>query len=128
MFLLPICGFLATVVGPSAAFLMIPVTNDGWPAGGTDFWLAGTDDTLWPNRLNASHVGGAMCINANDDVIMASPLYTSGCLWSGYTQPSEGLKYRHFDWQSNITIYDGVIKRRITRHQAHADIPNSGDS
>ncbi|POS71836.1 hypothetical protein DHEL01_v209763, partial [Diaporthe helianthi] len=60
------CGFLAAVVGPSTALLIIPYTDNNWPAGGTDFWLVGSDDTLWPDRLNSSHAGGDFCLHAND--------------------------------------------------------------
>lgn len=116
------CGFLAAVIGPSTALLIVPYTENKWPAGGTDFWLVGTDDTLWPDRLNASHAGGDICLNPNETELMTAPLYMSSCSWAGYTQIAEGLKNRHFDWQANITFNDGVIKRQFTKHQAGADI------
>lgn len=116
------CGFLAAVIGPSTALLIIPYTENNWPAGGTDFWLVGIDDTLWPDRLNASHAGGDICLNPNETELMAAPLYMSSCSWAGYMQITEMLKNRHFDWQANITFNDGVIKRQFTKHQAGADI------
>lgn len=116
------CGFLAAVVGPSTALLLVPYTENNWPAGGTEFWLVGTDETLWPDRLSASHVGGENCFNPNETEIMTAPLHMSSCSWAGYTQIAEGLKNRHFDWQANITFNDGVIKRQFTKHQAGADI------
>lgn len=116
------CGFLAAVVGPSTALLIVPSIENSWPAGGTDFWLVGTDDTLWPDRLNVSHAGGDDCLYPNDTQITTAPLYMSSCSWAGYTQLAEGLKNRHFDWQSNITFNDGVIKRQFTRHQSGADL------
>lgn len=116
------CGFLAAVIGPSTALLLVPHTEDKWPAGGTDFWLVGTDDTLWPDRLNASHVGGELSLNPNETELMTAPLYMSSCSWAGYSQIAEGLKNRHFDWQANITFNDGLIKRQFTKHQAGADI------
>lgn len=117
------CGLLAAVVGPSTALLIIPYTENNWPAGGTDFWLIGSDDTLWPDHLNASHAGGTACLNPDDTQVTTAPLNMSSCLWAGYTQLAEGLKNRHFDWQSNITFNDGVVKRQFTRHQAGSDIP-----
>lgn len=35
------CGFLAAVIGPSTALLIVPYTENNWPAGGTEFWLVG---------------------------------------------------------------------------------------
>ncbi|KAK8035242.1 hypothetical protein PG993_010237 [Apiospora rasikravindrae] len=116
------CGVLAVVVGPSVALLMIPDTENAWPAGGTDFWLVGNEDTLWPNAIEASHRGGDFCIRPSEANITAAPMFQSSCPWNGYTQLAEGLKDRHFDWQSNVTFNDGVVKRQFTRHQAGADL------
>ncbi|KAK8135957.1 hypothetical protein PG984_003897 [Apiospora sp. TS-2023a] len=120
------CGVLAVVVGPSVALLMIPNTENAWPAGGTDFWLVGTHDTLWPDTLNINHAGGDFCLDPTEANITAAPLFQSSCPWNGYTQLAEGLKDRHFDWQSNMTFNDGVVKRQFTRHQAGADL-HSGE-
>lgn len=119
------CGFLAAVVGPSTALLIVPYTENSWSAGGTDFWLVGSDDTLWPDHVNANHTGGVFCLNPNDTQITTAPLYMSSCPWAGYSQLAEGLKNRHFDWQSNVTFNDGVVKRQFTRHQEGADIEAS---
>ena len=42
--------FLAAVVGPSSAILLIPRLNY-WPAGATNIWLNTTMQDLWPDRL-----------------------------------------------------------------------------
>ncbi|GAB7352060.1 hypothetical protein MBLNU459_g2567t2 [Dothideomycetes sp. NU459] len=40
-------------VGPSTANLMKP-RLDGWPAGGTEFWLNATLDRIYPDQIQAS--------------------------------------------------------------------------
>ena len=42
--------FLAAVVGPSSAVLLIPKL-DYWPAGNTNIWINVSSETLWPARL-----------------------------------------------------------------------------
>lgn len=114
---LSLCGIVAIFAGPVPALLMIPKADNQWPAGGTPFWLIGTNETLWPEHLDERHVGGPQCLNPSSNVLETAPLEMSGCIWHGYTELSEGLKDRHFDWQSNITMNDGVVKRQFTRHQ-----------
>ncbi|KAK8099967.1 hypothetical protein PG999_010341 [Apiospora kogelbergensis] len=116
------CGVLAVVVGPSVALLMIPSTENAWPAGGTDFWLLGTSDTLWPDAINVSHVGGDFCLHPDETNIKAAVVGLSSCPWNGYTQLAKSLQDRNIDWQSNFTFIDGVVKRQVTRHQVGADM------
>lgn len=120
MSFLAMCGLIATFVGPSSALLMVPTVRNFWPAGGTDFWLIGTDNALWLDNLDVTHIGGENCRNPNRTSLRTAPLYLAGCVWHGYTQLAEGLKDRHFDWQSNITINDGIIKRQLTPQQVIA--------
>ena len=120
MLLIVVSGLLALFVGPSSALLLIPGYHDGWSAGDTGFWLVGTKETLWPDVVDGNHIGGNMCRNPTDDNITAAELTTSSCIWHGFTEIAEGIKSRHFDWQSNITVNDGVVKRQFTRQQAGA--------
>ena len=57
-------------------------------------------------------------MNASIAVVTSASLNISSCIWHGYTQLSEGLKDRKFDWQSNITLNDGRSKRQILRQQS----------
>jgi hypothetical protein len=115
-----LCGILTVFSGPASALLAIPTVRSRWPAGGTDFWLIGTNETLWPNRITISHAGGDDCLDPTAENLTEATLQTSGCVWHGYTELAEGLKSRHFDWQSNITTNDGLVKRQFTRHQLTA--------
>jgi hypothetical protein len=123
MFLIATCGLLAVFAGPSSALLMIPALHSKWPAGGTGFYVIGTNDTLWPDHLNASHVGGQMCLRPSLENITIAPLTSAGCIWHGQNELAEDLKDRHFDWQANITVNDGVVKRQITRHLYRVNAP-----
>jgi len=51
--LLVCCTLLGVSVGPSTAQLMRP-RLDYWPAGGTTFWINGTQNELYPKKLDAS--------------------------------------------------------------------------
>ena len=111
---------LALFAGPSIALLLIPSFTDNWYAGGTSFYLIGKEDDLYPDILQARHAGGEACLNASTAVVTSASLNMSSCIWHGYTQLSEGLKDRKFDWQSNITLNDGISKRQILRQQSIA--------
>lgn len=115
MLLTAITGLLAAFVGPSSALLMIPAVHNKWPAGSTAFYLVGNDESLWPGHLNVSHIGGTMCLTPSAENISAASLPMSGCIWHGTSELVETMKDRHFDWQANITMDDGVVKRQITR-------------
>jgi hypothetical protein len=45
-----IAGIVATLAGPSSAVLLVPKSQD-WRAGGTPFYLSGTEENFWPNNL-----------------------------------------------------------------------------
>jgi len=117
MVLLALCGLTAVFSGPASALLLIPGVRYHWPAGATDFWLIGTNETLWPDRLTIKNIGGDLCLQPTEGMAQTAPLNMSGCIWHGYSQLAQGLKDRHFDWSSNITINDGVVKRRFVRQQ-----------
>ena len=48
---LVLAGLLAVMAGPATAVLVIPRSRI-WPAGGTSFFLQGSDAELWPTYLN----------------------------------------------------------------------------
>jgi hypothetical protein len=115
MLLIAVGSLLAAFVGPSSALLMIPAVHNQWPAGATAFYLIGSNETLWPDHLDANHVGGRMCLDPTPENISIASLPMSGCIWHGTSELVETMKDRHFDWQANITIDDGVVKRQLTR-------------
>jgi hypothetical protein len=120
MLMIALATLLALFAGPASALLLIPSFTDSWDAGGSDFWLVGTPDTLWPDHLEIRHAGGASCLDTAPEIVITAPLNMSSCVWQGHTQLAEGLKDRRFDWQSNISINDGVVKRQLSRQQTGA--------
>lgn len=48
--LLCIAGFIAALAGPSSATLIVP-TSQTYPAGSTDFFLAGSSQDFWPSDI-----------------------------------------------------------------------------
>ncbi|KKK20324.1 hypothetical protein P175DRAFT_0440547 [Aspergillus ochraceoroseus IBT 24754] len=48
--LIMIAGFVAALAGPASAVLLVPKDQD-WEAGGTQFFLNGTESELWPSDL-----------------------------------------------------------------------------
>ncbi|KAL4908491.1 hypothetical protein BDW74DRAFT_175176 [Aspergillus multicolor] len=48
--LILVAGIVATLAGPASATLLVPMSQD-WSAGGTQFYLNGTDDQFWPADL-----------------------------------------------------------------------------
>ncbi|KAL3466883.1 hypothetical protein BJX64DRAFT_301326 [Aspergillus heterothallicus] len=45
-----ISGIIAILAGPSSAVLLVPKSQD-WSAGGTQFYLNGTENDFWPSSL-----------------------------------------------------------------------------
>jgi hypothetical protein len=58
--LIIICSVLGVTVAPASATAMQPVL-EYWPAGGTDIWLNGSIESLYPAVLDQSHVPGPHC-------------------------------------------------------------------
>ncbi|KAI4216266.1 MAG: hypothetical protein LQ351_001276 [Letrouitia transgressa] len=50
---LSFAGLLAVTAGPATAVLAVPRPGT-WPAGGSSFFLRGTDVDIWPSHLNYS--------------------------------------------------------------------------
>jgi hypothetical protein len=49
--LILVAGVVAALAGPASATLLVPKSQD-WSAGGTPFYLNGTDDQFWPDDLS----------------------------------------------------------------------------
>ncbi|KAL4733966.1 hypothetical protein BDV11DRAFT_209790 [Aspergillus similis] len=49
--LILVAGVVATLAGPASATLLVPKSQD-WSAGGTRFYLNGTDEQFWPDDLS----------------------------------------------------------------------------
>ncbi|KAL9616958.1 MAG: hypothetical protein Q9160_008228 [Pyrenula sp. 1 TL-2023] len=63
--LITISTVLGVFVGPLSATLIIPRVDD-WPAGGTNFWVNGTHDTLFPKRLDDSSLIAHCAVDTGD--------------------------------------------------------------
>lgn len=59
-FTIIICCILVSVMGPSSALLFLP-SQQWFSNGGTDFYIAGTMDQLWPQHLTVNHTGPPTC-------------------------------------------------------------------
>lgn len=63
--LLVVTGLLAVTAGPSVAVLIIP-RDQSWEAGGSDFFLRGGEDQLFPTILNSSTLNAPFeCLGEN---------------------------------------------------------------
>ncbi|KAL6713894.1 hypothetical protein ACLMJK_008388 [Lecanora helva] len=51
-----LAGLLAVTIGPSTAVLLIPREQD-WIAGGSDIYIRGSPDEVWPSRIEFSPSG-----------------------------------------------------------------------
>ncbi|RDW65733.1 uncharacterized protein DSM5745_09472 [Aspergillus mulundensis] len=49
--LIMVAGMVATLAGPASATLLVPKSQD-WSAGGTQFYLNGTNNQFWPADLS----------------------------------------------------------------------------
>ncbi|KAL6229289.1 hypothetical protein BDW75DRAFT_249903 [Aspergillus navahoensis] len=49
--LILVAGIVATLAGPASATLLVPKSQD-WSAGGTRFYLNGTEEQFWPDDLS----------------------------------------------------------------------------
>lgn len=60
--LLLVAGAIAATAGPSAAILLVPRMQD-WDAGGSEFYLEGGPETLFPDVLDVSSFpAGSRCV------------------------------------------------------------------
>lgn len=108
---------ISLLAGPASALLLIPKTyNEEWSAGGAQFQLLGTKETLWPSQLDAPSIGGEHCQVPDDRsnfTLQQGPTTTS-CVWAGYE--SLALFWRssqlnkHLGW---ISMQDGMTRKMV---------------
>lgn len=104
---------LATVAGPSSALLMIPLTRE-FPGGGSDFWLIGSEASLFPSNLNAEAVGGESCLNATPEMMQLKTANHSRCIWSSTSAITEVAKSLGMTPLVNtMTVVDGSFRREV---------------
>ena len=58
-------ALLAVSVGPVSASILKPRLDD-WPAGGTDFWINGSAEEIWPTELNKALVQDTCATDTGD--------------------------------------------------------------
>ncbi|KAL2812013.1 hypothetical protein BJX63DRAFT_443803 [Aspergillus granulosus] len=77
-----IAGIIATLAGPASAVLLVP-KSQGWSAGGTRFYLNGTENNFWPSDL-AGDLSGLqeLCGNGNSTHLGVCPGGGFRSLWN----------------------------------------------
>ncbi|KAK3934057.1 hypothetical protein QBC46DRAFT_325715 [Diplogelasinospora grovesii] len=109
-FLIVTCSVLALVAGLSTALLLIPKTYSDWSAGGSTFHLAGTNDIIWPSKLDGQSIGGAHCQSTDGDLSLQQFDESRSCIWAGYETMLQWFKTtpRHrADYIKRVVIQDG---------------------
>lgn len=102
-----LCCILAAVVGPASALLFIPVQV--WKDyGGTEFYLGGTDNQLWPNHFTANHSGPEIC-HQNP------PVLETVCPYGGFQTLSNGLRFPPSS-SFQILLDDRKLRRIVNGH------------
>lgn len=112
------CTLVALFSGPSIALLLLPVMRNDWPAGSANFWLLGSNNSLWPAELTQDSIGvtlypNATCKNPQPEALNMESLTYAGCIWAGYPALTETFKGWHGYVDTNVTIQDGRIKRQL---------------
>ena len=108
-------GLFAVLAGPAAALLLIPTMRDSWPAGSANFWVNGSDQTLWPATLDASAVGGPGCLLPPSQTVISNQQNSSGCIWAGHDYLAQSFRtWRFRGLLSNVTIDDGQFRRELS--------------
>lgn len=110
-----VAGLLSVFSGPASALLMLPSRVNDWPAGGADFYLAGSTDSLWPTNLTSASTGISACDSPSETMINGLWLNMSSCLWNGYPAIAQAFRALHFNIDENeIEMIDGVVKRTLS--------------
>ncbi|KAL4790935.1 hypothetical protein BDV19DRAFT_371384 [Aspergillus venezuelensis] len=65
-----VSGILATFAGPASAVLLVPKDQD-WSAGGTPFYLDGTENDFWPTDLSGNMTELRQLCNRNNSAHLA---------------------------------------------------------
>lgn len=81
--LILICTVLALLTGPSSALLMIPHSHDDWEAGGAKFYMAGTNESIWPTFLDQTYIGDPFCLSPNQTDLAEHLPSKVECNWWG---------------------------------------------
>ena len=68
---------LALFAGPAIALLLMPSFTEDWYAGGTSFYLVGTEEDLYPSALYGRHAGGEACLDVTPAVLSSASLNMS---------------------------------------------------
>lgn len=105
-----LCGLIVVLAGPVTAQLLIPTHISAWPAGGTDYDIVGTPETLWPDALSIDHVG-EVCSDPNSERVLAPTEGDSSCIWFDYGTLAQAYRDGHQTHLNNITITDDGLTR-----------------
>ena len=105
---LAVCGLIAATAGPASAVLLIPRILSDYPSGGTDYYIPGDADALWPSQIGLEHYGtpnktgnGADCSSGNGWTSALCPSggylsllnhYKANSIWS-YPEMAETLSF-----------------------------------
>ncbi|KAL4923594.1 uncharacterized protein BDV17DRAFT_234775 [Aspergillus undulatus] len=82
IFVVVVAGILATFAGPASAVLLVPKSQD-WSAGGTEFYLDGTEDEFWPSDLSGDLSGlRQVCGQVNSTHLAVCPGGGYHSLWN----------------------------------------------
>ncbi|KAF7509850.1 hypothetical protein GJ744_007361 [Endocarpon pusillum] len=104
LFVIVLCSILVAVVGPASALLFIPAQV--WKGHrGTEFYLGGTDNQLWPNHFTANHSGLEICRQN-------PPVLEMVCPYGGFQTLSNGLLFQPDTAFENL-LDDKSIRRII---------------
>ena len=99
LFLLVVCGLTSLLAGPASAVLLVPKTQ-AYPAGGTKFYLNGTEEDFWPKDLSDVSELRHLCSSTNSTSLGICP----GGGFVSLQQQWASLNYTNFILQ-NIPDY-----------------------
>jgi len=123
-----VCGGVAATAGPSSAMLMIPRLESEWPCEGTDFWMKGSPEDLWPSILKDSSFGGenSDCTDAKSKF---DPVEVADCPLGNYANLKNHWAYAKHHARGNQThqwVGEEGFYRRVMYIQARTQLV--GDS
>ena len=124
--LLLLAGALAATVGPASALLFVPQLR-WWKGGGTEFYLRGPEDQVWPLHLTKRNIGGSTCHNSS----LVGKVY---CVSGGFPQVlghvmASNTYISHGPGFYDISISDqGWIDRTITLQNPYNPGVNSTET
>ena len=99
LLLLVVCGLTSLLAGPVSAVLLVPKTQ-AYPAGGTKFYLNGTEEDFWPEDLSDISELRHLCSSSNSTSLGICP----GGGFVSLHQQWASLNYTDFI-QQNIPVY-----------------------